>query len=95
MGDLLGIFFEKKSHNAEKTEGGPFSLSRYGMLRGKRGKPFWFSSLGQIFQFETIKFCRTLKTILVSSCGLKKRVTIIVAFHFMKRLLKLYRKEDA
>ena len=26
------------SHNAEKLKGGHFSLSRCGMLRGKRGK---------------------------------------------------------
>ena len=40
-GTLWEIFFEKKSHNAEKTErGGPFSLSRYCMLHGKKGKFF-------------------------------------------------------
>ena len=31
---------EKKSHKAEKAERGPFSLSRYCMLPGKKGKPF-------------------------------------------------------
>ena len=36
---------QKKSRNAEKTERGTlFGLVRYFMLRGK---PFWFSSLGQ------------------------------------------------
>ena len=55
------FFFEKKSNTAEKTERGPFSLYRYGMLRGKRGKTFWFSSLDQMIQFGTIKFCRTFK----------------------------------
>ena len=30
-----------------------------------------------------------LRTYLVSSCGLKKKETIIVAFHFMKRRLKI------
>ena len=25
----------------------------------KEEKPFWFSSLGQMIQFGTIKFCRT------------------------------------
>ena len=62
-GDPLG-FFSEKSHNAEKNlEGGPFSLSRYGMLRGKRGKTFLVSSLGQMIQFiqfGTIKFCSTV-----------------------------------
>ena len=36
-----------------------------------------------------LKICRTSgRTILVSSYGLKERVTYIVAFHFMKRRLK-------
>ena len=33
----------------------------YCMLRGKREKPFSFSSLGQMIQFGTIKFRRTYK----------------------------------
>ena len=40
-GTLWGkfVFFSKKSLTMpKKTEGGPFSLSRYGMLRGKRAK---------------------------------------------------------
>ena len=57
------------------------------MLRGK--KTFWISSLGQIVQFDTIKYVDLLRTILVSSCGLKKRVTKIAAFHLMKRRLKM------
>ena len=40
-------------------KGGPFGLAGYGMLRGKTGKPFWFSSLDQIVQFGAIVFCRT------------------------------------
>ena len=39
-GTLWGNFFRKKSHSDEKLKGGLFSLSRYGMLRGKRGKTF-------------------------------------------------------
>ena len=31
------------------------------MLRGKTGKTFWFSSLGQIVQFGAMIFCRTFK----------------------------------
>ena len=54
----------------KKLKGGLFSLSRYGCYAEKEEKPFWFSSLGQMYQFGTIKFCRT---ILVSSCGLKKK----------------------
>ena len=51
-------FPEKKSRNAEKKlKGGPFGLVRYCMLRGK---PFWFSPLGQRVQFGLLlKFCRT------------------------------------
>ena len=53
----------------KKSKGGPFGLVRYCMLRGK---PFWFSSLGQQVQFGVFsKFCRTFgRTILVTS-GLK------------------------
>ena len=71
-GPLGKIFFRKKSRNAEKKlKGGPFSLVRYCMLRGK---PFYFSSLGQRVQFGVfLKFCRTFgRTILVNSGGLKK-----------------------
>ena len=45
----------------KKTERGDPSVSRYGMLSGERGKPFWFSSLDQMIQFGAIKFCRTFK----------------------------------
>ena len=39
-GTLWEIFFRKKSQCRKILEGEPFSLSRYGMLRGKRGKTF-------------------------------------------------------
>ena len=70
---------EKKSHKVEKKlKGGPFSLSRYCMLRGKRGKTFlvqfartnnsnWF-----LREKREKNFVELLRTILVSSCGLKK-----------------------
>ena len=54
-------FFRKNvSHNAEKTERGDPLVSP-GMVcyAEKEGKPFWFSSLDQMIQFGTIKFCRT------------------------------------
>ena len=60
-GTLWGKFFHgKKSHNAEKIESGDSSVSP-GMVCyvEKEEKPFWFSSLGQMIQFGTIKFCRT------------------------------------
>ena len=85
--DPLGKnFFPKKSLACRKIERGDPLVSP-GMVcyAGNQEKPFWFSSLDQIVQFGAIIFCRT---ILVSSCGYKKRVTIIVAFHFMKRRLK-------
>ena len=58
---LEGKFFsKKKSHNAEKIERGD-SLVSPGILcyAEKEEKPFWFSSLGQMIQFGTIKICRT------------------------------------
>ena len=55
----------------------------------KQEKPFWFSSLDQIVQFGAIIFCRTFVELFWSvRVDRKKRVTIIVAFHFMKRRLK-------
>ena len=62
----------KKSHSAENNlKGGPFGLVWYCMLRGK---PSWFSSLGQQVQLGVFsKFGRTFgKTILVTSGGPKK-----------------------
>ena len=42
----------------------------------KKGNTFWFSSLGQMVQFDTIKFCRTFgRTILVTSGVSKKTLT--------------------
>ena len=40
------------------------------VLRGKR-EPFWFTSLGQMVQFDT-NFVELCRTILVISCGLEK-----------------------
>ena len=55
----------------------------------KEENRFWFSSLGQMIQFGTINFCRTFKNYSGQFVWIeKKRVTIIVAFHFMKRRLK-------
>ena len=52
----------------------------------KQEKPFWFSSLDQIVHFDAIIFCRTFVELFWSvRVDRKKRVTIIVAFHFMKR----------
>ena len=55
----------------------------------KQVKLFWSSSLGQMVLFDTIIFCRTFKNYFGQFVWIeKKRVTIIVAFHFMKRRLK-------
>ena len=54
-GDPSGEKIRKKSRTMpKKTERGPFSLARYCMLRGKKEKPFWFSSLGQQEQFKIL-----------------------------------------
>ena len=70
-GDPLGIFFRKKSQCRKKMKGGPFSLVRYCMLRGK---PFWFSSLGQQVQFGVfLKFCRTFGIPILVTSGISKK----------------------
>ena len=58
--DPLGNFFEKSLTMPKKTERGD-SLVSPGMVcyTEKEEKPFWFSSLGQMTQFGTIKICRT------------------------------------
>ena len=78
--------FEKMSHNAEKVKGDPL-VSPGIVCCGEKGKIFCLTSLAQMVQFDTLKFRRTSRTISVSSRGLKK-VTLIVAFHFMKHRLR-------
>ena len=83
------FFSKKKSRSAEKNERGE-SLVSPGMVcyAEKQEKPFWFSSLDQIVHFDAIIFCRTFVELFWSvRVDRKKRVTIIVAFHFMKRRL--------
>ena len=59
------------------------------VTRKNRKKLFWFSSLDQIVHFDAIIFCRTFVELFWSvRVDRKKRVTIIVSFHFMKRRLK-------
>ena len=63
----------------------------------KQEKPFWFSSLDQIVHFGPIIFCRTFKNYFGQFVWIekkkKRKVTIIVAFHFMKRRLKRENKK--
>ena len=85
------FFSKKKSRSAEKNERGDLLVSP-GMVcyAEKQEKPFWFSSLDQIVHFDAIIFCRTFVELFWSvRVDRKKRVTIIVAFHFMKRRLKI------
>ena len=67
--------FRKKVWQCRKklkggTLGDPLVSPGMVSYAGKQETPFWFSSLDQIVQFGAIIFCRT---ILVSSCGLKKK----------------------
>ena len=78
----------------KKNERGD-SLVSPGMIcyAEKQVNSFWSSSLGQMVLFDTIIFCRTFKNyfgqfVWIEKKKKKKRVTIIVAFHFMKRRLK-------
>ena len=59
-GHPLVIFFESLTI-PKKTDRGTLRSPSvlYGALK-RRKKPFWFSSLGQMVRFDTIKFCRTL-----------------------------------
>ena len=90
-GTLQGNFiFEKKSQSAEKTERGD-SLVSPGMVcyAEKEEKPFWFSSLCQMIQFGTIKFCRTFVELFWSV-----RMDSKKSHHFMKRRLKRGRRSE-
>ena len=81
--------FRKKSLAVPKKMKG--SLVSPGMVcyAEKQEKLFWFSSLDQIVHFDAIIFCRTFVELFWSvRVDRKKRATIIVAFHFMKRRLK-------
>ena len=70
---LLGKRFSKKRLTVpKKTERGlPVWYVE------KEEKPFWFSSLGQMSQFGTIKLCRTFKNYFGQFVWIEKKVTII------------------
>ena len=78
----------------KKNERGD-SLVSPGMIcyAEKQVNSFWSSSLGQMVLFDTIIFCRTFKNYFGQFVWIekkkKRKVTIIVAFHFMKRRLKI------
>ena len=77
----------------KKTESGdPLVSPGIVCYAEKEENPFWFSSLGQMILFRTIKFRRTSKNYFGQFVWIEKKikkVTIIVAFHFMKRRLKI------
>ena len=84
-------FSGKKSRSAEKNwKGDPLVSPGMICYAGKQEKPFWFSSLDQIVQFGAIIFCRSFKNYFGQFVWIekKRKATIIVAFHFMKRRLK-------
>ena len=73
-------------------KGGPLVSPGMVCYAGKQEKPFWFSSLDQIVQFGAIIFCRTFKYYFGQFVWIEKKVTILVAFHFMKRRLMIRRR---
>ena len=67
-------FFEKKSHNAEKTEKKePLVSPGIVCCADKKYQLFWLSSLGQMVQFDTLKFRRTFKNYFGQFVWIKKK----------------------
>ena len=70
----FGEVFLKSLSMPKKLNGATFSLARNCILREKKKKPFWFSSLGQQVQFGALKFCRIFgRTVLVTSSVSKNK----------------------
>ena len=97
-GTLWGFSTSVLSQNIKKLKGKNFfrkSLAVPKKMKGSRGKKtgktFMVQSLGQIVQFGAIIFCRTFKNYFGQFAWIekKRKATIIVAFHFMKRRLKM------
>ena len=86
----MGKNSEKIVSQCRKKLKGDLLVLPFGMVcyAEKQGKPFWSSSLGQM-EFDTIIFGRALKNYFGQFVWIKK-VTIIVAFHCMKRRLKTF-----
>ena len=94
-GGPFGEIFPKKVSQCRKKieRGDPLVSPGMVCYAGKQEKPFWFSSLGQMVQFGAIIFCRTFKNYFGQFVWIekkRKKITIIVAFHFMKRRLKTF-----
>ena len=77
-GPFGNFFFEKSLTMSKKSEGHPLVSPGNVCYAEKHKKPFWFSLLSQMFQFGTIKFCRTFKSYFGQFVWIEKRVTIIV-----------------
>ena len=86
-GTFWGIFFEFFFTMPKKSEV-PSESPGTVCYAEKHKKHFRFSSLSQMFHFGTIKFCRISKNYFGQFVWIENKVTIIVAFHFMKRRLK-------
>ena len=74
-GGPFGEFFFEKRLTMQKK---PLVSPGIVCYAEKHKKPFWFSSLSQLFQFGTIKlnFVELVRNILVSSCGLEKNESL-------------------
>ena len=86
-GGPFGEKFRKKNLSAEKKLKGGTVSPGIVCYAEKEEKPFWFSSLCQMMQFGAMNFLRTVKNYFDQFVWIEK-VTIVVAFHFMKRRLK-------
>ena len=60
-GIILHFFNIHCCKTSKKLKGDPLVSSGMVCYAGKEKKLFWFSSLGQMSQFGTIKLCRTFK----------------------------------
>ena len=69
--DPLRKIFRKSLTVPKKSKGRRFVSSSF-VRYAKNEQLSYFNSIGQMVQFGVLKFRRTCRTILVSSCGLKK-----------------------
>ena len=89
-GDPLGEKFSpKKVAMAKKAKREPFGVVRYCMLLGK---PFWFSSLGQLVEFGVfLEFCRTFGVELFWLLQMYRKKTLTKS-HDYSRLFSLVKR---
>ena len=89
-GTFWRIKFQKNvSHCRKKLERDPLVSPGIICYAEEMEHSFWFTSPARKVQIDTIKFGRTFRNYIGQFLWIEiKRVTIIVAFHFMKRRLK-------